>query len=226
MRRSLRVLRREPTIATASSKSALNTTKRINTEDIDSFTVTKRTKKALDLVAKDEAGTSVGEDETICDKKPFAEQKTTAKQKLTTNSKMSKKEAEKETTLMNYLDALTTRRSATLWTKKLIGAHVSGAGGLENAVFNAAKIGARSFALFTRSQRSWTCKPMTEDTIIAFKQAMDRFGYSPNDVVPHGSYLFNCGSPDKDVLAKSRAGIENCNIHIIHTKIVLRNSDI
>ncbi|EQC34231.1 AP endonuclease 1 [Saprolegnia diclina VS20] len=105
------------------------------------------------------------------------------------------------------LATLQARREATMHTNKLLGAHVSSAGGLENAVFNAAKIGARAFALFTRSQRTWACKPLEPATIDAFKQAMRDFGYAPGDVVPHGSYLLNCGSPDDATLAKSRAGL-------------------
>nr|XP_012196017.1 hypothetical protein SPRG_02070 [Saprolegnia parasitica CBS 223.65]KDO33261.1 hypothetical protein SPRG_02070 [Saprolegnia parasitica CBS 223.65] len=105
------------------------------------------------------------------------------------------------------LATLQARRDATMHTNKFVGAHVSGANGLENAVFNAAKIGARAFALFTRSQRTWACKPLEQHTIDAFKQAMRDFGYGPGDVVPHGSYLLNCGSPDDATLAKSRAGL-------------------
>ncbi|OQR84249.1 hypothetical protein ACHHYP_13684 [Achlya hypogyna] len=122
-------------------------------------------------------------------------------------AKQLEKLANKDRELCQYLETLETRRKATAHTNKVIGAHVSGAGGLENAVFNAAKIGAQAFALFTRSQRTWHSKPLESGTIDAFKQAMRKFGYKPNDVVPHGSYLLNCGSPDPVTLAKSREGL-------------------
>jgi endonuclease IV len=30
------------------------------------------------------------------------------------------------------------------------------------------------------------------------------FGFSPDNILPHGSYLMNCGSPDETTLQKSR----------------------
>ena len=44
---------------------------------------------------------------------------------------------------------------------KFVGAHVSAAGGVENAPLNAQKIGARAFALFTKNQKQWQAKPLT-----------------------------------------------------------------
>ena len=38
---------------------------------------------------------------------------------------------------------------------KYIGAHVSISGGVENAPLNAAAIGAKAFAMFTKNQRQW-----------------------------------------------------------------------
>lgn len=42
-------------------------------------------------------------------------------------------------------------------------------GGLENAITNAVSIGATCFALFLKSQRQWTAKPMEESTVEKFK---------------------------------------------------------
>ena len=42
---------------------------------------------------------------------------------------------------------------------KFIGAHVSIAGGVENAPLNAANIGANAFAMFVKNQRQWEAKP-------------------------------------------------------------------
>ena len=41
---------------------------------------------------------------------------------------------------------------------KYVGAHVSAAGGVENAPLNAYEIGAKAFALFTKNQRQWVGK--------------------------------------------------------------------
>lgn len=47
--------------------------------------------------------------------------------------------------------------------KKYIGAHVSASGGVEIAPVNAHEIGANAFALFTKNQRQWVAKPLTEE---------------------------------------------------------------
>ena len=87
---------------------------------------------------------------------------------------------------------------------KYIGAHVSAAGGVENAPMNARKIGARAFAVFTKNQRQWKAKPLTPEGIQAFKQNCEKSGYAPEQILPHDSYLINLGHPEKEGLAKSR----------------------
>lgn len=88
--------------------------------------------------------------------------------------------------------------------KKLIGAHVSISGGLCNAVYSAVEIGAKAFAMFLRSQRQWKSKPLDEKTAQNFREACASHGFSPSQILPHGIYLMNCGSPDEETLAKSR----------------------
>lgn len=89
-------------------------------------------------------------------------------------------------------------------SEKYIGAHVSAAGGVENAPLNANKIGATAFALFTKNQRQWVAKPLTQESIENFKKNCEKYGYKPNQILPHDSYLINLGHPDKDALEKSR----------------------
>ena len=48
---------------------------------------------------------------------------------------------------------------------KYIGAHVSASGGVEFAPINAHEIGANAFALFTKNQRQWISKPLSEESI-------------------------------------------------------------
>lgn len=79
---------------------------------------------------------------------------------------------------------------------KYIGAHVSAAGGPENAVTAAQSIGARAFALFTRNQKSWVSKPLSTESIDTFKERLAASGILPKYVLPHDSYLINLGSPD------------------------------
>lgn len=87
---------------------------------------------------------------------------------------------------------------------KYIGAHVSSAGGPENAVKAAREIGATAFALFTRNQKAWVSKPLTEVQISGFKTALSDSGIATQQVLPHDSYLINLGSPEEEGLTKSR----------------------
>ena len=88
---------------------------------------------------------------------------------------------------------------------KYIGAHVSAAGGVENAPANAHGIGATGFALFTKNQRQWMAAPLTAAQIDAFRKACDKYGYTPAQILPHDSYLINLGHPEREALEKSRA---------------------
>ena len=88
--------------------------------------------------------------------------------------------------------------------KKYFGAHVSAAGGVQNAPVNAHAIGAGAFAFFTKNQRQWMAAPLREDDIRAFKQGCLELGYLPDVILPHDSYLINLGHPEAAGLAKSR----------------------
>lgn len=87
---------------------------------------------------------------------------------------------------------------------KYIGAHVSAAGGVENAPLNAHQIGATAFGVFTKNQRQWEAKPLTRESIRAFRENCEKYGYLPHQVLPHDSYLINLGNPDPAALEKSR----------------------
>lgn len=87
---------------------------------------------------------------------------------------------------------------------KYIGAHVSIAGGVENAPLNAAAIGAKAFAMFTKNQRQWTSPPLTETSIEAFKANCRKHGYEPEHILPHDGYLINLGNPDPVKREQSR----------------------
>lgn len=88
---------------------------------------------------------------------------------------------------------------------KYIGAHTSSAGGVENAVAEAVRIGANALALFTRNQKSWVSKPLDPKNISAFKKALQDAQIDPKHVLPHDSYLINLGNPTEEGLQKSRA---------------------
>ncbi len=87
---------------------------------------------------------------------------------------------------------------------KFVGAHVSAAGGVEKAPLRAREIGANAFALFTRNQRQWHSKPLTEASLRGFAENLKAAEIAPAEVLPHASYLINLGHPDAEGLSKSR----------------------
>ncbi len=99
--------------------------------------------------------------------------------------------------------------------QKFIGAHVSAAGGVDQAPMRAREIGANAFALFTKNQRQWAAKPLEPKTISAFKANCKMLGFSSEHILPHDSYLINLGAPEEEKLEKSRAAfideMERCN---------------
>lgn len=88
---------------------------------------------------------------------------------------------------------------------KFVGAHVSADKGVSMAPVNAHNIGAKAFALFTRNPSRWQSKPIPQKEADAFKRNCLELGFSPEQILPHDSYLINLGSPEEEGLAKSRA---------------------
>ncbi|XP_005101593.1 probable endonuclease 4 isoform X2 [Aplysia californica] len=89
-------------------------------------------------------------------------------------------------------------------TLMFVGAHCSIAGGVSNAVKEAKSLGAKAFGLFVRNGRTWKLNALNESESERFKAACKEHGYSPHLILPHGSYLLNCGSSNPDTLKKSR----------------------
>ncbi|MGV3345867.1 deoxyribonuclease IV [Enterobacteriaceae bacterium LUAb1] len=88
---------------------------------------------------------------------------------------------------------------------KYIGAHVSAAGGVDQAVIRARELHATAFALFTKNQRQWRASPLLPETIRAFRNACETHNYTSAQILPHDSYLINLGHPVQEALDKSRA---------------------
>jgi deoxyribonuclease-4 len=120
---------------------------------------------------------------------------------------------------------------------KWVGAHVSISGGIEHAPHNAQKIGARAFGFFTKNQRQWQARPLSEESIHAFKIRCRETGFQPEQILPHDSYLINLGSPETTILEKSRAafidelrrcyqlGLKYLNFHPGSHKKMMSESD-
>ena len=108
---------------------------------------------------------------------------------------------------------------------KYIGAHVSISGGLAEAPPRATAIGANALGIFTKNQRQWKAKPLTDEEITAFIKALDVANLQSKHVVVHDSYLINIGNPDEEKRTRSldalldesrrveQLGLEYLNFH-------------
>ena len=84
----------------------------------------------------------------------------------------------------------------------LLGAHVSAAGGVQNAPARGTAIKADAIQIFTANQNQWFPKQPTKENAIAFRENMKK--ERPEICVSHDSYLINLGSPDSKKLNLSR----------------------
>lgn len=76
----------------------------------------------------------------------------------------------------------------------ILGAHVSIAGGVENAPLNGQKIGCDAIQLFSKNQTQWKAKPFTTENIVSFKENLKKTGIQI--AVIHDSYLINLCTTD------------------------------
>ncbi|MEI6532002.1 MAG: deoxyribonuclease IV [Chlamydiota bacterium] len=83
----------------------------------------------------------------------------------------------------------------------LIGAHTSAAGGVHNALLEGKEIGATTIQLFTANQRQWHAKPLSEEVVALWFEALELTGIK--EIMSHASYLINLGCPDAENLDKS-----------------------
>lgn len=101
--------------------------------------------------------------------------------------------------------ATTKRPTTKKTTQPLIGAHMSIAGGVFNAILHAEAADCSCVQLFVKSSNQWRAKTLTEEEIAQFHTERERTGIGP--AVAHSSYLINVGSPDKALYEKSREAL-------------------
>lgn len=81
--------------------------------------------------------------------------------------------------------------------KLRVGAHVSIAGGVHNAITNVIHIGGNAFAMFMKNQRKWDNVGMDPEHAEFFVQwCKDHSIDAAECCLPHGSYLVNLAHPD------------------------------
>lgn len=88
-----------------------------------------------------------------------------------------------------------------------LGAHMSIAGGVDQAVFRGESIGCDAIAMFTKNNNQWRAKPLTSEDADRFHAALIETGVHP--VVAHTSYLINLGSPAAALWKKSIASMSD-----------------
>lgn len=114
--------------------------------------------------------------------------------KKITKKRKTKEEKEEEMIPLAARSALT-----ALKKPYHIGAHVSAAGGVQNAITAAVHIGGNSFALFLKSQRKWVSPPLADEARDQFHAYCKEHQYDPaKHVLPHGSYLVNLAQIDEE----------------------------
>ena len=83
----------------------------------------------------------------------------------------------------------------------LLGAHLSIAGGYFKAVDAAAGLGMDTVQIFTKNNNQWRAKPLTDDDVRKFQEALQRTGIQKP--CAHDSYLINLASPKDELWNKS-----------------------
>ncbi|WP_420628273.1 deoxyribonuclease IV [Candidatus Leptofilum sp.] len=83
-----------------------------------------------------------------------------------------------------------------------LGAHMSAAGGLFKAFARGDEAGCDSMLVFTKSNRQWKAKPITEEDVEKYRNAAAEYPHI-DPVAVHASYLINIASPDEALWEKS-----------------------
>lgn len=83
----------------------------------------------------------------------------------------------------------------------MLGAHLSIAGGMHNALLRAEELGCATVQVFTKNQKMWRCSPLGDSDVGQWKDHCNRLKFSRT--VSHDSYLINLASPDELLWRKS-----------------------
>jgi len=89
--------------------------------------------------------------------------------------------------------------------RRLFGAHMSVAGGLEQAFPRALAVGATAVQIFTKNANRWSAPLPGAAEIAAFRSAWQQSGIGP--VMVHDAYLINLAATDADNWARSKAAM-------------------
>ncbi len=97
--------------------------------------------------------------------------------------------------------------------KLYLGAHTSAAGGAPNALREGHEIGASTIQLFTSNQKQWNGRKIAPEELATWERMRKETGIE--QMMSHASYLLNLGSPDPELLQKSRTAFRD-ELHRCH----------
>ena len=83
----------------------------------------------------------------------------------------------------------------------LLGSHQSIAGGVEKALARGQEVGCDTIQIFVKSPNRWVSKPIADENVAAFKDALAETGIWP--VFAHSLYLVNLATSDEVLWQKS-----------------------
>lgn len=83
----------------------------------------------------------------------------------------------------------------------ILGAHISTAGGLHKAFGRMEQVKGKALQIFTKNQRQWITKEITEEEADKFRRCWEESGKPP--IAAHDSYLINLASDKPEIKEKS-----------------------
>ncbi len=89
-----------------------------------------------------------------------------------------------------------------------LGAHMSAAGGLFKAFARGDEASCDSMLVFTKSNRQWKAKPITDKDVEKYRKAAEEYNHI-YPVAVHASYLINIASPKDDLWEKSYQALKD-----------------
>ncbi|MCA9946021.1 MAG: deoxyribonuclease IV [Anaerolineales bacterium] len=89
-----------------------------------------------------------------------------------------------------------------------LGAHMSAAGGLFKAFARGDEAGCDSMLVFTKSNRQWKAKPITDKDVEKYRKEAAEYDHI-FPVAVHASYLINIASPDDALWEKSYGALKD-----------------
>jgi len=85
---------------------------------------------------------------------------------------------------------------------------MSAAGGLFKAFQRGDEAGCESMLVFTKSNRQWNAKPITDKDVAQYRKAAEKYPHI-HPVAVHASYLINIASPDDELWEKSYQALKD-----------------